>query len=964
MRYTRLGLVVLLVLAGAYAYALSRGAAPHPGAPVAGDLGRLPLVFEPNAGQADAAARFVAHAPGGALAFAADGVTLALDAAAPAAGGERGPGVAAPPAQRLAALRFVGAAPGAQLQGEAPLPGRVSYLRGADAAHWQTDLPTYGGLVYSGLYTGVDLRYGGAAGRLKGTYTVAPGADPGQIRWRYDGVESTSVDAAGALVARLAGADGAGATVTEDAPVAWQAVDGRRVSVAAAYRLAADGSVGFALGAYDASLPLIIDPVVNYATYLGGASRDLARAIAVDATGAVYVTGVTNSLDFPVQGPFQPNYHGTDDVFVAKINPSGTALVYATYLGGDNYETASGIAVDAGGHVFIAGETGSPDFPTTAGAYQRTYGGPGGDIFVTRLNTTGSAPLYSTFIGGNDVEGANALAIDSTGAAYVGGFSASHNYPITPGAFQPVIHDDLGADAVVTKLNATGSALVYSTWLGGADEDAVYGIAVDGAGSAYVAGWTQAVDFPTRLAAQATCGCASGGDGRTLGDGFVARFNATGTDLIFSTFLGGSLADRATGLALDRTGAVYVTGWTISSDFPTVGAYQGARPGATSAFLTKLPASGGRLVYSTYYGGSESEVPAGVAVNAAGEAYVVGEAESGDLPQVAAVQTGYSGEHDAFIVRFNATGTAPVFASYLGGSAQDAAAAIALDRVGIAYVAGMTRSDDFPLVRPLQPASHGGADAFVAKIAPGGVAPTPTGAPRPPEPTPRPSPVCAITFNDVPADSAYAPAICCLVSTDVISGYDCGGPGEPCPGRYFRPDAPVTRGQLARFIANSASFYYHPTPTPDHQTFADIPPGAPFWAAVELLAAQTAGPISGYTCGGPGEPCDAQRRPYYRPNVNVTRAQLSKIVARSAGYYAGTGMQIFEDVPGSNPFYAWIGALNDHGAISGYSCGSAPDAPCVAPGNRPYFRPGLPVTRGQVAKIFTQVFPQVCAPRP
>ena len=209
------------------------------------------------------------------------------------------------------------------MQGESPLPGRVNYLRGADAAHWQTDLPTYAGLVYHGLYAGIDSRYGGAGGRLKGTYTLAPGADPALIRWRYEGIESTTLDATGALVARIAGGEGAGATITEDAPVAWQEIDGQRVSVAAAYRLAADGSVGFALGAYDAGRALTIDPVVNYATYLGGASRDLARAIAVDATGAVYVTGVTDSLDFPVQGPFQPYYHVTDNVLSPRLQPVG-----------------------------------------------------------------------------------------------------------------------------------------------------------------------------------------------------------------------------------------------------------------------------------------------------------------------------------------------------------------------------------------------------------------------------------------------------------------------------------------------------------------------------------------------------------------------------------------------------------------------------------------------------------------
>ena len=268
---------------------------------------------------------------------------------------------------------------------------------------------------------------------------------------------------------------------------------------------------------------------------------------------------------------------------------------------------------------------------------------------------------------------------------------------------------------------------------------------------------------------------------------------------------------------------------------------------------------------------------------------------------MAAVQTGYSGEHDAFIVRFNAAGTAPVFASYLGGSARDAAAAIALDRVGIAYVAGMTRSDDFPLVRPLQPAPHGGADAFIAKIAPGGVAPTPTGAPRPPEPTPRPSPVCAITFNDVPAGSAYAPAICCLVSSDVISGYDCGGPGEPCPGRYFRPDAPVSTANWRASSRTARPSTTTPRPRLTSRPSPTFPPGAPFWTAVELLAAQT-GRRSAATLAAARATLRRAAPPVLPAQRQRDAGATEQIVARSAGYPPGTGMKSSRICPAATRF--------------------------------------------------------------
>ena len=382
----------------------------------------LPLSFEPNVGQSDPSVRFVARRGGASMFFTPSEVVLSLTQAKPSASSEGqspDPNVA-PPASTVR-VRFEGANSAAAIDHGESLPGRVNYIQGGDPARWFTDLPTYRGIVYSGLYPGIDLHYEGGRGGLKGTYTVAAGADPAQIRWRYQGADDVRVDPTGDLQVRLApppasaGIPGKADSITEEAPVAWQEVGGRRRAVAARYHMAADGNLRFALGSYDRAQPLTIDPTLAYSTYLGGSDVDEADGIAVDSAGSAYVTGLTRSTNFPAQGGYQGANVGGADAFIAKLSPSGTALSYATYLGGADGDTASGIAVDGSGSAYITGNTASNNFPTTEGAYRREVPprpggclGPNGvptecissshSIYVAKLNPTGSL-AYSTFVG-------------------------------------------------------------------------------------------------------------------------------------------------------------------------------------------------------------------------------------------------------------------------------------------------------------------------------------------------------------------------------------------------------------------------------------------------------------------------------------------------------------------------------------------------------------------------------------
>jgi hypothetical protein len=436
----------------------------------------------------------------------------------------------------------------------------------------------------------------------------------------------------------------------------------------------------------------------------------------VDSLGSAYVTGKTAAANFPTTaGAFQTTFGGGDALFIAKLNPQGTALVYSTYING---ASGNGIAVDSAGNAYVTGEASTPNFPTTPGAFQTSPFGF--DTFVTKLNTKGSALVYSARFGGNFDDFGRAIALDGAGNAYITGWTVCRattcTFP-TVNAVQPS-YGGGNNDAFVTKINSLGSALVYSTYLGGgqilnATDDWGEGIAVDSAGSAYVTGYTFAPDFPVTPGAYDTS--------RAGLDAFVTKFTPVGTSLVYSTFLGGSGQEQGQGIAIDANGNAYVTGLTDGSTFPvTPGAFQ--TTGSFDAFVTKFNPQGSALVYSTYLGGNAG-VDRGwaIAVDNAGSAYVTGDTASTNFPVASAVQPVYGGGlSDAFATKLNAAGSALAYSTFLGGSLFDEGRGIALNGSGEAFATGDTSSDNFPTANPMQGSNGGGLnnhdDAFVVKL--------------------------------------------------------------------------------------------------------------------------------------------------------------------------------------------------------------------------------------------------------
>jgi hypothetical protein len=665
------------------------------------NYGKIPLAFEANEGQTNSQAKFISRGSGYSLFLTAEEAVFTLRRS---------------DKERSAVLRMkpLGANPSPKVTGIEEMESKSNYFIGNDPEKWRTNVANYEKVKYEEVYSGIDLVYYGNQRQLEYDFIVKPGADYREIALRFDGADKVEIDRNGELVLQIGGEQ-----VRQHRPVIYQEENGERLVVAGNYTFKSSREVGFEVGAYDESRPLVIDPVLLYSTYLGGSnSSEIANDIAIDAAGNAYVTGQTTSADFPITpGAFDTTFNGgTFDAFVTKLNPSGSALVYSTYLGGSGggistgpFDQGFGIAVDAGGNVYITGVTNSTDFPTTPGAFDTTFNGQA-DAFITKLNPSGSALEYSTYLGGSGLahgDQGNSIAVDAAGNAYVIGTTSSADFPTTPGAFDTTL---IGDDAFVTKLNPSGSELVYSTYLGSDNPDEGRDITIDAAGNAYVTGFAGSDNFPITPGAFDTT--FSGGDA------FVTKLNPSGSELIYSTYLGGSNGTSGNGIAVDAAGNAYVTGSTISTDFPTTpGAFDTTHGGSADAFVTKLNPSGSELVYSTYLGGNDLDQGFGIVVDAAGNAYVTGRTLSADFPTTpGAFDTTHGGSTDAFVTKLNPSGSELVYSTYLGGNTTDDANSIAVDAAGDAYVTGITGSADFPTTPGAFDTTFNGGDAFISKI--------------------------------------------------------------------------------------------------------------------------------------------------------------------------------------------------------------------------------------------------------
>jgi hypothetical protein len=616
-------------------------------------------------------------------------------------------------------MRLIGANTMAAVTGAEELPGKSNYFIGNDPKKWRTNVPTYAQVKYRDVYPGIDLvYYGNQGGQLEYDFVVAPGADPSAIKLdvgavrelpsvaaglpRHRDVGAGLVPAQGIVGAGLVPAQGIvgaglvpalkghprgvplrtapdgdlvvetdGGDVRFHKPLVYQEESrggqrttdhGQRTAVEGHYILTASNEVRFALGAYDHNKPLVIDPILSYSTYLGGSGQDVGLAIAVDSSGNTYVTGWTNSIDFPTVNPIQANCLGCttyggwiagNDAFVAKLNAAGSALVYSTYLGGAEEGPGSiiadgyGIAVDSSGNAYVTGWANSYEAFPLVNPCSKCYVSLNGGAFVAKLNPAGSALVYSTFLGGSGDNIAQGIAVDSSGDAYVTGSTNSTDFP-TVNPLQTT------GSEFLSKFNAAGSALVYSTYLstGGV------GIAVDSLGNAYVAGGGgvtkvnaagSALVYSSTLANGVSIAVDSSGNAYVAGGGVVAKLNAGGSALVYSTSLLAS--GTATGIAVDSSGNAYVTGFTGSTDFPTVNPIQATLGGSQNAFVAELNAAGSALVYSTYLGGSGQDQATGIAVDSSGNAYVTGSTSSTNFPTANPLQASCGGLSNAFVAK-------------------------------------------------------------------------------------------------------------------------------------------------------------------------------------------------------------------------------------------------------------------------------------------------------------------------
>jgi hypothetical protein len=646
---------------------------------------RLPMSFEPNRGQTAGEVRFLSRGAGYNLFLTPSEAVLVLQSE----------GAHDATKAAVVRMRLGGAKSDARMEGLDELPGGVSYFKGPDPKAWTAKVPTYAKVSWREVYRGVDVVFYGNQRQLEYDFVVGADADPGAIRLVFDGAD-VRLDAEGNLVLGT----GAG-ELTQKAPVAYQDGDEGRRPVAARFAPAGPSEVAIVLGAYDHARPLVIDPVLVYSTFLGGSATDVIQAIAVDGAGDAYVTGLTASVDFP--NTFGVLGSGMDG-FVTKIDAKGTTILYSTFLGG---VSPRGIAVDARGDAYVTGAA-SAAFPSTPGAFQVAFGGGASDAFLARLDPSGGALDYATFLGGAGEDQGTGIAVSAGEEAHVTGMTRSNAFP-TLNPFQPA-HGGGWEDGFVARLDRAGAALIYSSFFGAEGDDAGMGIALDPHGNAYVAGYSSSDAFP-----RAFPQCATHGDF----DAVVLKVKPAG-GLVYSKCVGGRSTEFGRAIAVNAAGEAFVSGDTYSTNFPVVNPMQAANAGLYDAFVFRLQASGATFVYSSYLGGSRYDHAYGIAVDDLDYAYVSGITDSANFPVASSMQ-GYGGLGDAFVTKVNPAGGGVAYSTYLGGSDTDdgvlgGAFVAVFDRE--AYVAGSTLSTNFPLAGPLQPAhaSPGFHDGFIARI--------------------------------------------------------------------------------------------------------------------------------------------------------------------------------------------------------------------------------------------------------
>lgn len=735
--------------------------------PAVNAFDRLPLAFDANQGQTDPQVKYLARGRGYRLFLTSNKAVLSMSmpTASPIKDAlfRRSMGLtrwaevkrererAASTQMAALSMEMVGANPNPRVVAQNRLPGVTNYYIGNDPSKWRTGVPQYGRVAYEQVYPGVDLAFHGQQRQLEFDFLVAPGANPAPIALRFTGAKSIALDDSGNVVLNSAAGN-----VTMNKPVAYQEANGARQLVEARFVVKNNNQVGLALGNYDRSRELVIDPALNYATYLGGSGEDESLGIALDSSANSYVTGDTDSANFPSAGGATNG--GSFDIFVTKLKADGSAIVYTTLVGGSGTDSGFAIAVDAPGNAFVAGDTTSTDFPVSGNAAQSTYGGGASDGVVVELNSSG-ARVYSTYLGGSGADDAFAIALDSASNAYVGGETGSSSI-LASGTVNGSLNQGSNAfpgafDGFVAKIDtATTGAMAYFTYVGGSNDDLISGIALDAPANIVVTGSTISTDFPVTAGAfQTTCGT----DGNCNTSGGVAESDAFLTKIgsgtgalppVASTYLGGSDSDGGVAVAADSSGNAYITGFTFSGDFKTQNPFQTQNltpSGSFTAFVTKVNSTATALTFSSYLGGSNAEVGNSIVIDQQSppNLYLTGTTLSTDFPSVDPFQTAFGGGNaDAFVTEVDGSGASMVYSSFFGGSGDEnfenpaavggsiavVTATVGTITTGTAYLSGITNSASGLAKNALQSTFAGSGtcgtapntfpctDAFVAQV--------------------------------------------------------------------------------------------------------------------------------------------------------------------------------------------------------------------------------------------------------
>lgn len=665
------------------------------------------LHFEPNKGQFASSKAFVARTRARRIEFTSDEVRIVT----------RGRSAPASPASEMRS-RFANAASVSPI-GEAPLKGVSNYLIGNDPARWVKHVSHFERVRYPGIYPGIDAVYYGAGDSLEYDFEVAPDADPSRIAIEFPGAEKVWLDAEGSVHVLANGSE-----TKMRSPVSYQLDGTNRRAVYSRYTLEPNSSrVRIALGTYDRQKALVIDPILDFSTYLGGTSPDFATTVALDASGNIYLAGNTQSLDFPFDQAIDAVGDGAD-FFVTKFAPDAHTILYSTYLGGTSAEDAGVfLAVDASGSAVLAGSTSSTNFPTTPGVVQPVHGGAGAstNLVIASLTPAGDTFTFSTFLGGASSVTASGVAVNAAGDVAVLASTSAADFP-TANALRSAPAGS--TDAVVAKLTGGGTIYAYSTYLGGTADDMPSAIAMDAAGNVFVGGTTSSSDFPTTVGSYSP----SSFGGR---DVFVSKLTGDGSSLAYSTYVGGTSDDVALAMTLTPTDAVLIGGYTSSINFPTTaGAPKRTLNGGVDGFATVLDDTGSLIALSTYVGGASpvtSDAVFALGIENTGAILIAGSTMSLDFPLTVPSQSSYGGNQgglsphltpgDAFLSRLDPSNGQYTFSTFLGGSGDEAIFSLASDSVGSIYVAGSTTSLDFPLRNAVDPTFNGGVvDTFFAKF--------------------------------------------------------------------------------------------------------------------------------------------------------------------------------------------------------------------------------------------------------